>query len=319
MDSLMIQRTADIVAAEINDIKNKTRNMVMYNSIEIGRRLTEAKTMVEHGGWGKWLEEKVDYSPRTAQNLMKIFEQYGSSQLSLLDNNIKTQAFADLSYTQALALLDLPEEEREVFVEENNVQEMSTRELQQAVKEKQEALEQKSKAEAEKAETEAKLKKEQVEKAKAEEKLKAMNEKLRKKEKEAEDLAEQYNKLMESASEESLAEDNEELESLRESLSEADRENRKLQKEIAQLNEQLKAKPIPVEAVTVEERVPAEVQDELEKLREEKAIAGFKAAFNSVRDSFNSLLDEMEQLPEQYRDKYKGAVGKLLTQMKERL
>ena len=287
--------------------------MIMYNSIEIGRRLTEAKTLVAHGSWGTWLEEKVDYSPRTAQNLMKIFEQYGSSQLSLLDNNIKTQAFADLTYTQALALLDLPEEEREVFVEENNVQEMSTRELQQAVKEKQEALEKAAKAEAEKAKAEAEKAKAEAEKAKAEEKLKVLNDKLHKKEKEAESLAEQYNKLMQEMPDETG--DNDELDSLRESLSEADKENRKLAKEIAQLNEQLKAKPITTEAVTVEERVPDEVQQELDKLREDNAVIGFKVAFHSCSEDFNKLLNELDNMDDQFREKYRGATEKLLNKM----
>ena len=48
--------------------------------------------------------------------------------------------FEELSYTQALALLSLPtEEEREQFVEENDVAAMSTRELQDAIKAKTDA------------------------------------------------------------------------------------------------------------------------------------------------------------------------------------
>ena len=61
------------------------------------RRLVEAKGMVEHGQWGEWLEKSVDYSTRTAQNLMKIFEEYGADQIPLFGDNAKTQAIADLT------------------------------------------------------------------------------------------------------------------------------------------------------------------------------------------------------------------------------
>ncbi|WP_156327512.1 DUF3102 domain-containing protein, partial [Clostridium disporicum] len=73
------------------------------------------------------------YSKSTANNLMKIFEEYGSDQITLLDNNLKSQAFGNLNYSQAVLLLGLPSEEREKFVEENKVDEMSTRELKKAI------------------------------------------------------------------------------------------------------------------------------------------------------------------------------------------
>ena len=69
MSDIEIIRTPEIVAAEINSIKEQTQNILLFNSIEIGRRLTEAKNMMEHGQFGKWLAEKVDYSQSTANNL----------------------------------------------------------------------------------------------------------------------------------------------------------------------------------------------------------------------------------------------------------
>ncbi|MDF2892513.1 MAG: hypothetical protein K0R80_2880, partial [Clostridia bacterium] len=47
--SMLIGRSPELIAAEINNIKNQTRKMMLYNSIEIGRRLIEAKTLVAHG------------------------------------------------------------------------------------------------------------------------------------------------------------------------------------------------------------------------------------------------------------------------------
>ena len=95
--NLSIDRTPQLIAVEINSIKEQTRKLVLFNSIEIGRRLTEAKLLLGHGEWGEWLEKSVDYSQRTASNLMRIFTDYGSSQITLFCDNAKSQALANLS------------------------------------------------------------------------------------------------------------------------------------------------------------------------------------------------------------------------------
>lgn len=134
--NIEIIRTPQIIAAEISQLKEQTRKIVINNAIEIGRRLCEAKEMVDHGAWGNWLKVEVDYSQATAENLMKIYREYGSAQGQLWGASAKSQTFESLSYSQALALLAMPAEEREEFVETNNVSEMSTRELQQAIKDR---------------------------------------------------------------------------------------------------------------------------------------------------------------------------------------
>lgn len=131
-----ITRTPGQIALEINTIKEQTRKLLIYNSIEIGRRLVEAKEIVDHGEWGKWLENEVSYSKSTANNLMKIFKEYGADQINLIGDNLKSQAFGDLSYSQAVVLLGIAPEEREQFIEENNINEMSTRELKKVIDEK---------------------------------------------------------------------------------------------------------------------------------------------------------------------------------------
>lgn len=119
----------DRLVSEIRMITEQTKQVVLFNSIEIGRRLTEAKAMVKHGTWGTWLKERVDYSQRTANNFMKIYQEYGRNGLAE-----KSQALANLSYTQALALIDLPEEERARFAEERKAGEMALRKLQEEVR-----------------------------------------------------------------------------------------------------------------------------------------------------------------------------------------
>ena len=35
--------------------------------------------MLDHGQWGPWLREEVDFSQSSANNFMRIFEEYGRS------------------------------------------------------------------------------------------------------------------------------------------------------------------------------------------------------------------------------------------------
>lgn len=142
-----IVRTPDTIATEINSIKAQTRTVILTSSIEIGRRLVEAKSLLDHGEWGEWLEERVAYSKSTANNLMRIFDEYGSLQITMLDDNAMSPAFQRLGYTQAVALLGLPAEDREAFITENPVEDMTTRELQQAIRERDQARQEKDAAE----------------------------------------------------------------------------------------------------------------------------------------------------------------------------
>lgn len=125
MTDVTITRDAAQIAREINTIKEGVRETFLHASIEIGRRLHEAKSVVPYGEWGKWLEENVAYSESTAQNLMRLSDAYGRKE---------SQALADISYTQAVLLLRLPAEEREQFVAEHDMSAMSTREMQDEIR-----------------------------------------------------------------------------------------------------------------------------------------------------------------------------------------
>lgn len=161
MNEIITSRDVDIVTAEIMTIKRQTQQVLITAAIEIGRRLTEVKSMIPHGEWGKYLQERVDYSQSTADNLMKLYREYGTGQDSLFDNFANSQTFANLSYTQALALLSVPAEEREQFAEENDVASLSTRELQELIRQREEKDSQINQLQAEL--TDAKSEKEETE------------------------------------------------------------------------------------------------------------------------------------------------------------
>ena len=135
MSDLLTERTPPVIAAEINTIKQQTNKILLASAVEVGKRLKEAKALLPHGEWGKWLEESVSYSQRSANYMIQLFEEYGPKLLASQDMNVSSnsQPVANLTYTQALVLLGLPEEERDEFIAENDAGSMSKQQLQQAV------------------------------------------------------------------------------------------------------------------------------------------------------------------------------------------
>lgn len=132
------ERSLETIAGEINTIKRQARTYITNSCIEIGERLCEAKRLIGHGNWTAWLEESVDYSERTAQNLMKIYQKFGveGSEGKLFGKELNPEQVKELNYTQMTALLKIhDDDERAEFMDANPVQTMSTRELEAKIKE----------------------------------------------------------------------------------------------------------------------------------------------------------------------------------------
>ena len=72
---------------------------------------------------------------------MRLFREYGADQQSLFGGVAKSQSFANLTYSKALLMLTVPEEDREQFMAEHDVEGMSNRELKAAIKARDEAEE----------------------------------------------------------------------------------------------------------------------------------------------------------------------------------
>lgn len=280
MNQLTTERSTDVIAAEINAIKYQTQNMMLQASAEIGKRLTEAKAQLQHGEWGNWLKENVEYSQSTANNLMQIYNEYGAN----------SQALGNLSYTKAVALLGVDAEEREVFMQENNVDEMSARELQKIIKEKQQ------------------LEKEMTKQEKAAAKEKKLLEK------DIQELTAQLENARQQHNENEVSE--KEINRLTQELAVA--ESRAKQLEV-----DLKAKPL--EAATIE-LIPDEVQKELDSLRKkmsessDPAEVKFKVMFDSLIKTFGATLEAAEDISNHdIRVKYKNAIHKLMDKMRATL
>ena len=125
----------EINQRDINEITDDIlfqKKQVEQSFIEIGKLLIEAKSQVSHGEWGIWLQEKVDFSETTARRFMRLAKEYPNQ-----------SAMTDLGFTKALMLLAIPSDEREEFMAETHdvngveksVGEMTSREVEDAVRE----------------------------------------------------------------------------------------------------------------------------------------------------------------------------------------
>lgn len=130
------QRDIQTVTAEIRQLHRQAQCMVLGYAIEIGRKLVEAKAMLPYGQWGQWLKEEVEFSQSSAQNSMRIFEEYGAKQVSLF-GDAESQTLGNLPYTHAPeATAHYPAEEREEFAQEHHVEDISSRELEKLLRER---------------------------------------------------------------------------------------------------------------------------------------------------------------------------------------
>ena len=112
------------------------KRQVAHSFIQIGLLLDEARgRLKKEGQWLYWLKNSVDISPRMAQRYIQVAQAFPDA-----------TAMSHLGMTKALALLALPEAQRENFINElhevngkqKTVSNMSVRELHRAIHEKME-------------------------------------------------------------------------------------------------------------------------------------------------------------------------------------
>lgn len=306
-----IIRDAATIAGEINAIKQEVRETAIRGTIEIGKRLIEAKSLVPYGQWGKWLEENVDYSERTAQDAMRIAMEYGKRE---------TQALAEIqNTTQAVLLLALSSAERDRFVQEHDMKTISTRELEDEIKQ--------LKAEKEKQQLTIEELMGQLETAPAQQ-----EEKPDRTAELEQQLAEAQKQLSEAekrrmnelnAEQEKTKKASAEASKLRTDLAEARKQTEVKEKQLLRTEEELTEARKAVQTVEV---VPEAVEKELEALRKKAASSGaeieMRAAFDGLKAAFERLMDKLEEAEETDGDtalKYRGAFHRAMLTMAERV
>lgn len=116
-----LTRNPQTIADEINAIKKEVEGAIINGAIEIGKRLCEVKEMLPVGSWGQWLKENVEYSERTAQNMMAVYNEYGKRGIP--------EGLKNASLTNALAMIGLPEDIKHELLDSGAPEEMSSREF----------------------------------------------------------------------------------------------------------------------------------------------------------------------------------------------
>jgi hypothetical protein len=283
MSELTTTRPIEVIENEIIFFKAQAS----ASMLEIGRRLIEAKEQIPYGEWQRWLAEKVEFSERTAQRFMKIAEGYKDA-----------DTVTALGTRKALALLAFEDIEREEFIaekhevngEEKTVEEMTSAELEEAIRARKQAEDELAKVKQEKLDAEVRAENfaKEAEKAKANaDSAKAAGEKM------AETLK-------------TIKADLKEKEDAAET---ATAKAEDLEKKL----EEIRSKPVDVAVLDpTEEQIAAAAAPQIEAARAESAdkirelekllaladpeTAVFKMRFEAWQEAYDKMMEQLEKV-----------------------
>lgn len=296
MNEIQTQRTPDIIGAEIRGLTQQAKTMTLWFGIEIGRRLTEAKEMLEHGQWLAYLKEQTEFSQPSASRLMRLYDEYGAKQTSLFGAELNYSTLNNLSISNALRLLAVPEDEREEFAEKHDVEHMSARELDELIKQRDEAEQRAARAEEQVQQVTDGAAKADEQYQKAKQELHLLREKLGNAEAQKAAAEKELSELRERPVEVAVEVDEKAVE---EAVTAARAKNdaewaEKMAKVKNELSEAgLKAEKLKAKIKKAEERAE-EKAAELERLKKSQTLndpntAVFKQIFEQVQEDFNKL------------------------------
>lgn len=332
------------LAVEIITFDRQAKITAVSCAIEIGERLLEAKDLVPHGEWGKWLKENVNYSQSTANNFMRLYREYGSDQGSLFTTVANSQTIMNLDVSKALALTVLPPEEREEFVAEHDVEQMSTRDLKEALQENRELKQQQQQLQKQLEEKDRQVKETSAQ----------LDTAITERQKMQEKLSETVNQN--AGYEKSLQVKIDAAKKLEQEKKAAEEKRRESEQKVQQLQQQIDALKVqklqPDQQIIGQLRAEAEkqaqqqFQEQIEKLTQEKERAEQKAQqaeeknrqleskassvqsrelivfdekFKAFQDNYNQLNTLIAKMEDATAGKVREAVKKLLSVMTENL
>ena len=308
------------ITGEINIYKEQAAMSIW----EIGKRLCEAKELLEHGQWLPWLSQFIEISERSAQNFMSIYREYP-----------KSATVADLGVRKALILKGLSPVERDEFIAENHevngveksVKDMTAKELEKALAERDKAIARAEKAEADIGEAVAGYKQVaddyaaesqrlavELQTAKAEyQEIEAQLEKA----KDAKRAAEKKYKELKANPEiprEILDKARAEAEAAVKAAAEAEQADRvkELEKRISDLEAEKAAKS------KEESSAVAKVEELKKKLQlADPTVKEFEIYFGQFQSEFNRMKGLLMKMDGEIAGKLKGALGQVLSAMQE--
>ena len=307
MNELTEKRTPEIIGAEIRALSVQCNTMRVQYAIEIGRRLCEAKDLCKHGEWLDFLKRETAYSQPKASRLMQIYREYAADQIGIEGAEAKYSTLNNLSISNALKLLDLPEEERESFALEHDAEHMSARDMEAIVKVRTAELEeQKEIAERSRREDAEALKLSEQERAKVEEQLKRIQQELReiearpqpvaveRDEKAIEEAVQAERERAEAEKKEAEKDFRKKLKELKEQISSTASAKNELEKKLADLRAKADAgEQDGLEAEQLREKIKA-MEAKLALATPE--VAEFKAAFDRAQAELVTMLKALRKV-----------------------
>lgn len=272
----------------------------MMLAAQAGQRLNIIRNRIPHGQWEDWCRENLKFSYRKAARLMNLATKIEDE--NSLFSNLPT--LADIEISKVYELLAAPEEAVKEVLENNDVSEITVKELREELKKSKEALKsrdydiealqetvRKLNVEKNNVADPAELEELKLKLLKAEDKLKKAKEAQKKAAEDAQKKAEEeLSKSIEAAKEEARKEVSDNMDSLKTELEAALEENKKLSQALDNSNN--------------------------------KELAVFKVKSDQLQSDFNSCLESITALRQQdseLADKANQALKKVLNVLLDKL
>jgi len=272
----------------------------MMLAAQAGQRLNIIRNRIPHGQWEEWCRDNLKFSYRKAARLMNLATKIEDE--NSLFSNLPT--LADIEISKVYELLAAPEEAAKEVIENNNIEDITVRELREELQKSKEALKsrdydiealqetiRKLNVEKNNAADPAELEELKLKLLKAEDKLKKAKEAQKKAAEDAQKKAEEeLSKSIEAAKEEARKEVSDNMDSLKTELEAALEENKKLSQALDNSNN--------------------------------KELAVFKVKSDQLQSDFNSCLESITALRQQdseLADKANQALKKVLNVLLDKL
>lgn len=266
----------------------------MMLAAQAGQRLNIIRNRIPHGQWEDWCRDNLKFSYRKAARLMNLATKIEDENSLFL--NLPT--LADIEISKVYELLAAPEEAAKEVIENNNIEDITVRELREELQKSKEALKsrdydiealqetvRKLNVEKNNAADPAELEELKLKLLKAEDKLKKAKEAQKKAAEDAQKKAEEeLSKSIEAAKEEARKEVSNDMDGLKAELEAALGENKKLTQALSNNNN--------------------------------KELAVFKVKSDQLQSDFNSCLESITALRQQdseLADKANHALKQILT------
>lgn len=127
-------RDEGTIMVEIKTTISNVNLTALSGAISIGEKLKEIKELMPHGAWLPYVKENLDWSERKVQQFIQISENYGVEGSAYSELLKSANACADLSFSNALKLLTIPEDEVREFAEDHIEDGMKSKDFEDQIK-----------------------------------------------------------------------------------------------------------------------------------------------------------------------------------------